>query len=143
MLGRSLTSALYEATRFSTSGRAIRRDYAPRGARNVIIGRTLGRVGWRPRRRSELSKKLAGRVAEKARQEEIDTEILAGQGGRCAACGEVLSRPHRDGEHEKVLCDDCHFIIEDARERYETPELAAKRLTAAALYLTTTAGGDE
>jgi hypothetical protein len=44
----SLTSMLYRAARLSASGRAVRKGYAGRRAKNIIIGRLLGRAGvWR------------------------------------------------------------------------------------------------
>ncbi|MDE3071071.1 MAG: hypothetical protein KGJ43_10120 [Acidobacteriota bacterium] len=44
----TLTSALYRAARLSATGRAVRRGRAPQRARNVVIGRALGRSGfWR------------------------------------------------------------------------------------------------
>jgi hypothetical protein len=44
----SLTSALYKAARLSASGRAARKGYAGRRAKNIILGRALGRAGvWR------------------------------------------------------------------------------------------------
>jgi len=45
---RSFTSQLYRAARLSASGRAVRKGYVRRRAKNIIIGRTLGRAGvWR------------------------------------------------------------------------------------------------
>jgi hypothetical protein len=44
----SLTSMLYKAARLSASGRAVRKGYAGRRAKNIILGRALGRAGvWR------------------------------------------------------------------------------------------------
>jgi len=44
----SLTSMLYRAARLSASGRAIRTGHAGRRAKNIILGRALGRAGvWR------------------------------------------------------------------------------------------------
>ena len=51
----SLTSALYRAARLSASARAVRRSvetgnpyYAARRARNIAVGRAMGRAGlWR------------------------------------------------------------------------------------------------
>jgi hypothetical protein len=126
------TEQLYQRAHLSASGRAKRTNRAAR----------LWRSLRRPRASSELSERLAGLVAEKAREDRLDAAILERQGGRCAACGGMPTTPHRDGEREKVLCHDCHLLIEDARERYETPDLAAKRLTAAAQYLTTTEGDE-
>jgi hypothetical protein len=46
--GSSLTSMLYKAARLSASGRAVRKGYIPRRAKNIVVGRTLGRAGvWR------------------------------------------------------------------------------------------------
>jgi hypothetical protein len=49
MAGRSsLTSQLYTLARLSASGRAIRTGHVGRRAKNIIVGRALGRVGaWR------------------------------------------------------------------------------------------------
>jgi hypothetical protein len=45
---KSFTSELYKAARLSASGRAVRKGYAPRRAKNIIVGRALGRAGvWR------------------------------------------------------------------------------------------------
>jgi hypothetical protein len=45
---RSFTSTLYKAARLSASGRAVRKGYAGRRAKNIIVGRALGRAGmWR------------------------------------------------------------------------------------------------
>jgi hypothetical protein len=44
----SLTSQLYKVARLSASGRAVRKGYAGRRAKNIIVGRALGRAGiWR------------------------------------------------------------------------------------------------
>ena len=44
----SLTSQLYKLARASATGRAIRTGKAPRRAKNIIVGRALGRAGvWR------------------------------------------------------------------------------------------------
>jgi hypothetical protein len=44
----SLTSTLYRLARASATGRSIRKGYAPRRAKNIILGRALGRAGvWR------------------------------------------------------------------------------------------------
>ncbi|HLI33015.1 MAG TPA: hypothetical protein VKU89_09800 [Solirubrobacteraceae bacterium] len=54
---KSLTSQLYALARLSATGRAIRTGHAGRRAKNILIGRALGRAGfWRllfgpPRRR--------------------------------------------------------------------------------------------
>jgi hypothetical protein len=45
---RSFTSTLYRAARLSASGRAVRKGYPERRAKNIIVGRALGRAGfWR------------------------------------------------------------------------------------------------
>ena len=45
---KSLTSYLYKAARLSASGRAVRKGYPERRAKNIIVGRTLGKAGvWR------------------------------------------------------------------------------------------------
>ena len=45
---KSLTSTLYRAARLSADGRAIRTGHAGRRAKNVVVGRALGRAGfWR------------------------------------------------------------------------------------------------
>jgi hypothetical protein len=45
---KSFTSELYKAARLSASGRAVRKGDAPRRAKNIIVGRALGRAGvWR------------------------------------------------------------------------------------------------
>jgi hypothetical protein len=45
---RTFTSELYRAARLSASGRAVRKGYAGRRAKNIIVGRALGRAGvWR------------------------------------------------------------------------------------------------
>jgi len=44
----SLTSQLYRLARVSASGRAVRKGYAGRRAKNIIEGRALGKAGvWR------------------------------------------------------------------------------------------------
>jgi hypothetical protein len=44
----SLTPMLYRGARLSASGRAVRKGYAGRRVKNVIVGRALGRAGvWR------------------------------------------------------------------------------------------------
>ncbi len=44
----SLTIQLYKLARLSASGRAVRKDYAGRRAKNIIVGRALGKAGvWR------------------------------------------------------------------------------------------------
>ena len=48
MARRTLTSQLYRAARLSATGRAIRTGHVPRRAKNIIVGRALGRAGvWR------------------------------------------------------------------------------------------------
>lgn len=48
MARRTLTSQLYRAARISATGRAIRTGNAPRRAKNIAVGRALGRAGvWR------------------------------------------------------------------------------------------------
>ena len=45
---RSLTSQLYRIARLSASGRSVRTGHASRRAKNIIVGRALGRAGvWR------------------------------------------------------------------------------------------------
>ena len=45
---RTLTGTLYRAARLSASGRAVRTGHAGRRAKNVVVGRALGRAGiWR------------------------------------------------------------------------------------------------
>lgn len=46
MARRTLTSSLYPAARVSAAGRAIRTGDAGRRAKNVAIGRALGRAGF-------------------------------------------------------------------------------------------------
>ena len=48
MARRSFTSELYRIARLSASGRAVRTGHAGRRAKNVLLGRLLGRAGvWR------------------------------------------------------------------------------------------------
>lgn len=48
MARRSLTSQLFRAARLSASGRAMRKGNAGRRAKNILVGRALGRAGvWR------------------------------------------------------------------------------------------------
>jgi hypothetical protein len=78
------------------------------------------------------------------RQETIKA-TLAAQDGRCAACEETPALPHcvrRDGERERVVCQECYILIEDACERYGTRERAAEWLRTIARYLATAQGGD-
>lgn len=42
---RSLTSTIYRAARISATGRAIHAGHSGRRAKNVIVGRALGRAG--------------------------------------------------------------------------------------------------
>lgn len=45
---RTLTSTLYRAARISATGRSVRTGHAGRRAKNIIVGRALGRSGfWR------------------------------------------------------------------------------------------------
>ena len=45
---RTLTGTLYRAARMSATGRAIRTGHAGRRAKNIVVGRALGRSGfWR------------------------------------------------------------------------------------------------
>jgi hypothetical protein len=37
---------LYRAARLSASGRAVRKGYVPRRAKNIVVGRALGRAGF-------------------------------------------------------------------------------------------------
>ena len=47
-MSKSLTSVLFRAARLSASGRALRRGTIARRAKNIVVGRTLRRVGlWR------------------------------------------------------------------------------------------------
>jgi hypothetical protein len=44
----SLTSSLYKAARLSATARAVRKGRAGQRAKNIAIGRALGRAGvWR------------------------------------------------------------------------------------------------
>lgn len=43
---RTLTSTLYRAARLSATGRAVRTDHTGRRAKNVAIGRVLGKAGF-------------------------------------------------------------------------------------------------
>ncbi len=44
----TLTSTLYRAARLSATGRSIRTGHAGRRAKNIVVGRALGRAGvWR------------------------------------------------------------------------------------------------
>ena len=45
--GSSLTRQLYKLARLSASGRAVCKGYAGRRARNITVGRALGRAGVR------------------------------------------------------------------------------------------------
>src|ERR1700688_4916496 len=48
LMARSLTSTLYRLARASATGRAVRTGHAGRRAKNILIGRSLGRCGvWR------------------------------------------------------------------------------------------------
>jgi hypothetical protein len=45
---KSLTSQLYRAARLSATGRSVRTGHTGRRAKNIILGRALGRAGvWR------------------------------------------------------------------------------------------------
>jgi hypothetical protein len=47
-VGLSTTSKLFKAARVSASARAVSQGKVPRRAKNVAVGRTLGRAGfWR------------------------------------------------------------------------------------------------
>ena len=46
MARRTLTGSLYKAPRLSVSGRAIRTGRVDRRARNVAVGRALGKTGF-------------------------------------------------------------------------------------------------
>jgi hypothetical protein len=49
---RSLTGQLYSIARLSATGRAVRTGHAGRRAKNIVVGRALGRAGvWRRLRR--------------------------------------------------------------------------------------------
>jgi hypothetical protein len=43
---RTLTGSLYKAARISATGRAVRTGHAGRRAKNVAVGRALGRAGF-------------------------------------------------------------------------------------------------
>lgn len=48
MSKRTFTGTLYRAARASSTGRAIRTGHAGRRAKNIAVGRGLGRAGvWR------------------------------------------------------------------------------------------------
>jgi hypothetical protein len=49
-MARSLTSQLYKLARLSASGRAVRKGYVGRRAKNIIVGRALGWVSHKPPR---------------------------------------------------------------------------------------------
>jgi hypothetical protein len=46
MPGRTLTGSLYRAARISATGRSIRTGHAGRRAKNMAVGRALGRAGF-------------------------------------------------------------------------------------------------
>jgi hypothetical protein len=48
MARRTLTSTLYRAARLSATGRSVRTGHAGRRAKNIIVGRALGRAGVWP-----------------------------------------------------------------------------------------------
>ncbi len=83
-------------------------------------------------------------LAEIAEREPLEATIgtlrLAAQCGRCAVCGEVTRTPHRDEGRDRVLCHLCYVVIQHARSRNQTSELAAGWLRAVAQYLATTEG---
>ena len=43
---RTLTSTLYRAARISATGRAVRTGHTGRRAKNIVVGRALGRSGF-------------------------------------------------------------------------------------------------
>jgi len=48
MARRSLTGQLYRLARLSATGRSIRTGHEGRRAKNILLGRALGRAGvWR------------------------------------------------------------------------------------------------
>jgi hypothetical protein len=48
MARRSFTAQLYRAARLSATGRSVRTGHAGRRAKNLAVGRLLGRAGfWR------------------------------------------------------------------------------------------------
>lgn len=48
MARRSTTSTLYRLARLSATGRAVRTGHVSRRAKNIAVGRLLGRAGvWR------------------------------------------------------------------------------------------------
>jgi hypothetical protein len=48
MARRTFTNTLYRAARLSATGRAVRTGHAGRRAKNLIVGKALGRAGlWR------------------------------------------------------------------------------------------------
>jgi len=47
-VSRSFTSALYKTARISATGRAVRTKHITRRAKNIAVGRGLGKAGvWR------------------------------------------------------------------------------------------------
>jgi hypothetical protein len=46
MARRTLTGSLYRAARVSATGRAVRTGNIGRRAKNVAVGRTLGKAGF-------------------------------------------------------------------------------------------------
>ena len=42
---QSLTSTLYKLSRASATGRAIRTGHAGRRAKNIVVGRAIGKAG--------------------------------------------------------------------------------------------------
>lgn len=48
MARRTLTGQLYRAARISATGRSVRTGHAGRRAKNIALGRALGKAGfWR------------------------------------------------------------------------------------------------
>ena len=46
MARRTLTGSLYRAARISATGRAIRTGHGGRRAKNLLVGRALGKTGF-------------------------------------------------------------------------------------------------
>jgi hypothetical protein len=46
MARRTLTSSLYRAARISATGRAVRTGKGGRRAKNIAVGRALGKAGF-------------------------------------------------------------------------------------------------
>jgi hypothetical protein len=48
MARSNLTHSLYRAARISATGRAVRTGHTARRAKNIVVGRSLGKAGvWR------------------------------------------------------------------------------------------------